>query len=77
MNLDAGRSQLYSALKTARQRWKDTGEAWADLTRQEFEEQVWGPLESLSAEALRAIDELAQILTQARRECEAAPPILF
>ena len=35
----------------------------------EFEEQVWQPLDQYTSEGLRAIDRLAQILTECRRAC--------
>jgi len=35
----------------------------------EFEEQTWHPVDQLTSDGLRAIDRLAQILTECRREC--------
>ena len=70
MKIDAGRSKLFAALKETRVRWQQTTETWDDSARQEHEEHVWGPLDTMSAEVLRAMDELGQVLHQVRQECE-------
>ena len=73
MRFGAARGQLYDAQKVARAKWQATAEAWADATRREFEEQVWEPLDAQVSEVLRAIDQLAALFTQVRRDCEFNP----
>lgn len=70
MNLDAGRSKLYSAMKTLTARWEATDLHWQDSMRRQFEEESWIPLEDLTAAALGAIDQMSTVLHQMRRECE-------
>lgn len=73
MKFGAHRGQLYDAQKSARTRWESTEEVWHDATRQEFEQQLWEPMDDLVAENLRAMDQLAGILTQVRQDCEYSP----
>jgi hypothetical protein len=70
MRFGATRSQIYDAQKTARARWNETGDAWDDAVRHEHAETVWEPLDHDVSEALRAIDLVAVLFTQIRRECE-------
>jgi len=44
-------------------------ELWTDQIKVEFEEKTWMPLDQQTSDALRAIDRLAQILTECRRAC--------
>ncbi len=70
MMLDGGQGMLSSALKTIRARWENVEPHWQDLLRQQFEEQVWEPLQESSAKVLEAADRLQVLLGQMRRECE-------
>ena len=70
MTFGASRSQLYDAQKTARARWELVTEVWSDDSRREFEEQTWQPLDQMTSDALRAIDQLSVMMTQIRQECE-------
>ena len=69
MSLDTGRYQLYSALKTLRERWDATLEHWQDAVQQDFAETFWQPLEDRTRGALAAIDRLAQVVVRVRQEC--------
>ena len=69
MKVDAGRGKLYDAQKVIRHRWDEVAEKWTDQIRADFEEKVWLPLDQYTSEGLRAIDRLAQILTECRRAC--------
>ena len=69
MSLDTGRYQLYSALKTLRERWDDTKESWHDAVEQKFTEDVWEPLEQRVKAALSAIDRLALVVARSKEEC--------
>lgn len=70
MRVGATRSQIYDAQKTARARWEQIQGAWDDSVRREFGETVWEPLDQLVSDGLRAIDQLATLFQQIRRECE-------
>jgi hypothetical protein len=69
MKVDAGRGKLYDAHKVIRARWDQVSETWSDQVKLEFDEQTWRPLDQLTADGLRAIDRLGQILTECRRAC--------
>jgi hypothetical protein len=69
MKVDAGRGKLYDAQKVIRVRWDQVSETWSDQVKLEFEEKTWLPLDQLATDGLRAIDRLAQILTECRRAC--------
>jgi hypothetical protein len=69
MKVDAGRGKLYDAQKVIRLRWDQVSETWSDQVKLEFEEKTWLPLDQLTSDGLRAIDRLAQILTECRRAC--------
>ncbi len=70
MKIDGGRGRLYDALKTIRLRWDEVTVHWTDSMRQEFEEKIWNELEQLTTDALRAMDQLAQIFMQVRQDCD-------
>jgi hypothetical protein len=70
MRFGATRSQIYDAQKTARARWAATEDAWDDAVRREHGETVWEPLDAEVSDTLRAIDLVAVLFTQIRRECE-------
>jgi hypothetical protein len=70
MRFGTTRSQIYDAQKTARAHWQETGDDWDDEVRREHEEHVWEPLDRTVSDTLRAVDQLAILLTQVRHECE-------
>jgi len=69
MSLDTGRYQVYSALKTLRERWDGAKETWQDAVQQKFTEDVWEPLEQRVQAALTAIDRLAGVVARAKQDC--------
>ena len=68
-DLNTGASQLRDAIESLRQAWSDAGEHWNDANRRNFEEQHLRPLANSLAQAFPAIDQLAQVLNLAGREC--------
>lgn len=74
MRLDAGRSKLYSSLKDLKSRWELVEPTWNDPIRHDFEERIFDPIVTMSEDALRAIDALAQVLTEMRNDCEGRAP---
>ena len=73
MNLEGGRAQLYSALKTLQSHWDNTEPHWQDTMKVQFVEQLLTPLQTQTAAALQAIDQMDVILHQMRRDCEGNP----
>ena len=69
MSVDAGRGRLYEAAEQLRRKWELLLPMWTDIMRQQFEKDTWEPLDSLNGDALRAMDQLIQLLRQMRREC--------
>ncbi|HEX3148997.1 MAG TPA: hypothetical protein VHR66_13020 [Gemmataceae bacterium] len=69
MRVDGGRGKLYDAHKVIQARWDEVSETWSDQVKAEFEEKTWAPLHQYTADGLRAIDRLAQILNECRRAC--------
>jgi hypothetical protein len=70
MRFGTTRSQIYDAQKTAQAQWQATIDDWDDAVRREHEEAVWQPLDQNVSDSLRAVDQLAILLTQVRHECE-------
>ncbi len=73
MNLQGGRAQLYSALKTLQGHWDNTEPHWQDTMKAQFVEQLLTPLQTQTAAALQAIDQMEILLHQMRRDCEGNP----
>jgi hypothetical protein len=73
MSLEGGRARLYSALKTLQSRWDSTEPHWQDTMKLQFVEQLLTPLQTHTAAALQAIDQMNVILNQMRRDCEGTP----
>lgn len=73
MTFGTGRGRLYDAQKAARSRYDSARDVWGDEASLKFDESVWQPLDALVSDALRASDQLAVELTQARQECEFEP----
>lgn len=72
MRFGATRSQIYDAQKTARAKWTATESDWSDQVRREHGDSVVEPLDALTGDTLRAIDQLAVLFSQIRQECEFA-----
>ncbi|MBA2227904.1 MAG: hypothetical protein WHU94_10665 [Thermogemmata sp.] len=70
MRFGATRSQIYDAQKTARALWEHTEQFWQDDVCRRHREQIVEPLDQTVTDLLRAIDQLAALVTQMRQECE-------
>ena len=68
-DLNTGMSQLREAMESLRQSWHDVGVHWNDANRRNFEEQHLLPLSIALTTAFPAIDQMAQLLNQAGRDC--------
>jgi hypothetical protein len=69
MKFGASRSTLYDAQQRARALDAFVEEVWTDSARSQYRETVWEPLDQLTTQALRGLDQLAVLLTQVRQEC--------
>jgi hypothetical protein len=70
MSLETPRYKLHAALEVLRGRWDEARDHWQDAVRQEFEKEFWQPLEPSVVALLAAMDGLAQVLHQVRRDCD-------
>ena len=69
MDITTDRAKLHNQLKDLRARWQQVQDIWNDPVRKEFEEGHWAELEARVTAALRAMDQLATVMTQVRHEC--------
>lgn len=69
MDVSSDRGKLHDRLKDLRARWEQVQEDWDDPVRRDFEETHWAEMEECVRAALRAMDQLASVLRQARNEC--------
>jgi hypothetical protein len=69
MHLNAGWTELNSALKTLRVSWEETTEHWNDAVRQEFEDTFYTPLETQVRATLRGIERLTPALLKMQQDC--------
>ena len=70
MGVYEGRGQLNKALKDLLNRWIETKSSWDDIRRRQFEETYLIPLEADVRNAVSAMDHMAAILSQIRRDCQ-------
>jgi hypothetical protein len=68
-DLNTGAGQLRDAFENLRQAWSDTREHWNDDNRRRFEDDHLQPLSSALSLVFPAIEQLAQVVHQAGREC--------
>jgi hypothetical protein len=69
VDVSTDRAKLHNQLKDLRARWQDLQAIWDDSVRQEFEEGHLEELEARVRTALRAMDQLATVMIQARHDC--------
>jgi hypothetical protein len=70
MGMHEARGTLAKAFKELTLRWQDTRGQWDDAQAEQFEENFIRPLESDLRTAASAMDQMAILLHQARRDCE-------
>jgi hypothetical protein len=70
MTVGAGRTQLYTAMKTCTERWDQTRETWRDGVAADFEENCLVPLQGDVKAVLHALDRLGDVLSAMQRDCE-------
>lgn len=70
MKVGAGRTQLYTAMKTCTERWAQTRETWRDGVAADIEENCLVPLQADVQTVLHALDRLGDVLAEMQRDCE-------
>ena len=75
MNFDVNSSitRLQRASRRLAERWADTNEHWNDNMSREFEEEFLRPILPQLKLSIASIHEIAEVLDNARRECEDRP----
>ncbi len=69
MDVTTDRAKLNDLLKDLRVHWQLVQTQWDDPVRRDFEETHLAALEVRAQSAMRAMDQLAMALRQARHEC--------
>lgn len=69
MSLNAASVELADGMKTLGAVWEETRAVWDDGVARDFEERFWLPLDAQTRDAVGAIDRLAALLAQVRRDC--------
>ena len=70
MGVYEARGQLAKSLKDLTDRWADTKMDWDDVVSGRFEERFLAPLDVDLRNATSAMDHMAQLLSQIRRDCQ-------
>jgi len=70
MGVYEGRGQLTKAFKNLQMRWAEAKSAWEDAASKHFEEKFINPIEMDLKNAVGAMDHMAAILSQVRKDCQ-------
>jgi hypothetical protein len=70
MGVYEGRGLLSKSLKQLQLRWQETQSGWNDAASVHFEKKYLEPLEADLRTATTAMDHLAAVLVQVRRDCQ-------
>jgi hypothetical protein len=70
MGVYEARGQLAKSLKDLMDRWGDTKADWDDVVSERFEERFLAPLDVDLRNAASAMDHMAHLLSQIRRDCQ-------
>jgi hypothetical protein len=68
MGVYEGRGQLGKAMKELMQKWAETKGYWQDSVARQFESERLGQLEHDAKSAMTAMDHMAVLLQQAKRD---------
>jgi hypothetical protein len=69
MSLNSASVELTDGMKTLGAVWDEARTGWTDAIAEDFEQRFWTPLQAQTSDAVGAIDRLATVLMQVRREC--------
>ena len=70
MGVYEARGQLAKLMKDLMDKWGDTKMDWDDVVSEAFEKKFLEPLEVDLRNATGAMDHMAQVLSQAKRDCQ-------
>lgn len=70
MSVAASKAQLNDAMKTLHAQWRATREQWQDAAAQRFEDNHLATAERSVHAAVRAMDQLDEVLRRIQRDCE-------
>ena len=70
MGVYEGRGQLAKSVKQLMLRWTETRTDWNDSAAETFEKKYLEPLEIDLRTAVSAMDHMATLLNQVRRDCQ-------
>ena len=70
MGVYEGRGQLSKGMKQLQLRWLEAKSSWDDAASAHFEKKFLEPLEADLRTAVTAMDHMAAVLVQARRDCQ-------
>jgi hypothetical protein len=70
MGMHEGRARLGKSVKDLLMRWNEARNHWGDSTSKAFEMKHLVPIEMDARQAVSAMDSMAQILQQIKRDCE-------
>ncbi len=70
MSLDTGRMKLVSSLKDLHGRWDRVRTRWNDPVAKAFEKEFLAPLDAKIRSGASAMEQMRELIAQARRECE-------
>jgi hypothetical protein len=77
VSIASAKGTLYEAAKLLRERMHAVRVEWDDDVRRQFEEDAIEPLEARVAAAMKALEMLASLVQQVRRDCgDEEPEIL-
>lgn len=71
MGLHEGRGRLGKSLKELLERWGETRMSWDDSVSKNFEKTYLYPLEMDMRNAVGAMDEMSQLLSKIKRDCDS------
>lgn len=70
MSVKSARGALAKATRDLHVSWQQTAPHWSDARAQEFEKKYITPLSDALTSSSSIIEELDQLLTKIRRDCE-------
>jgi hypothetical protein len=69
MSLNSASVELTDGIKTLGAVWDEARAGWTDAIAEDFEQRFWILFQAQTSDAVGAIDRLAVVLAQVRREC--------
>ena len=69
MGMVESRGRIGKAIKDLHNRWTETRADWDDVSTNAFESKYIVPLELDSRQAISAMDGMAQLIMQIKRDC--------